>query len=135
MSDWKLTSGSDDWFNSCMFREGFHALLFCHVEDQTLLYQVLHLYSVVRIIKKSKNSRKKTLKKTSFEMKQRRLAEGHRNTTTEQRKTILKTMKLYIRNQQAEEINIKRVGSNMRSLFSITMCIYEADESPMILSL
>lgn len=39
----EFTRWRDDRFNICMFREGIHALFFCHVEDQTLLYQVLHL--------------------------------------------------------------------------------------------
>jgi hypothetical protein len=37
------TSGGDDRLDICMFRESFHALFFSHVEDQALLYKVLHL--------------------------------------------------------------------------------------------
>lgn len=39
----KQTSGGDDRFNACMFRESFHALFFSHAEDQALLYKMLHL--------------------------------------------------------------------------------------------
>ena len=39
----ELTGGGDDLVDVCMFGEGFHALFFTHVEDQALLYQVLHL--------------------------------------------------------------------------------------------
>ena len=46
-----------------MLWEGFYALLFSHVEDQTLLYQMLHLYLVVEdVVKNIKNSVKKPIK-------------------------------------------------------------------------
>lgn len=43
------TSGGYDRFNVCMFREGFHAFFLRHVEDQTLLDQVLHLHTHIYI--------------------------------------------------------------------------------------
>lgn len=59
----KQTSGSDNRFDVCMFWKGFHALFFSHVKDQTLLYQVLHLFQVVPIIV-NKQQRKQKLKLT-----------------------------------------------------------------------
>lgn len=43
----KLTGWGDDWLDVCMLRKGLHALFFAHTEDQTLLYEMLHLDQVI----------------------------------------------------------------------------------------
>lgn len=40
----RKTSRGDDRSDVCMLGKSFHTLFFAHMEDQTFLYHVLHLY-------------------------------------------------------------------------------------------